>query len=591
MNNIKNRILESINNYPSKVAIETPEKTLTYSELNNYIAAYTKKINEICKDAIINKYVLIYVSSPLEEIMIQLAVLMNGGICVPLDRQTPLNYYSLEHIENIACIITDDYELEKQCRYPVLHPIKEENTSLFVDPQGVHTLSNISSENAYCIMTSGSTGAPKAVLLKQESIINQADAKIKLMHMDYTSKICLSMNLSFVASIWQVLATLFVGGTLLILDEQSRRNPYDIFRKADAYQASIICVVPSVLRAFLNLNKESRKIQLKNLSTIVLTGALLDSKLVEKFYQEYDIPLINAYGQTECSDDTFHFFIPKDFEYIKNPVIPIGYPIDGIEFMIIDEFENEVEIGQKGELCIAGRCLCAGYIQDEDYTKQVFKPLKGLGGTIACFTGDIVSQVDNGMLICHGRKDNQVKINGYRIEPEKIELCCMSFPGIEDAVVLKIADATNEYLQLHYTSEKGKEIKYSELRQYLSEKLPSYMVPAVIRKVHTIQYNSNGKKIRNVFEMAQTKGDKTVRKNTVLTKEALHQLIQRQLKKPLDISTNESFYTLLSSLEFVSLVVELEQILDIEFAPNKIIITAFPTLNDFLEYILEEYTK
>lgn len=216
MNEIKARILRSIVDYPSNIAIESSQITLSYSEMSNYVNAYISKINSKCHGSIENKYVLIYIHSPMEAIIAQIAILLSGGICVPFDRQTPLAYYSIDRITDIACMITDDYEFQQQINFPVLRITEIEDRVSLENTGSAINISKTSSENAYCIMTSGSTGVPKAVVLKQIAVVNQVDAKIEILNMNSTSKICFYMNLSFVAAIWQVLATFFVGGTLVV---------------------------------------------------------------------------------------------------------------------------------------------------------------------------------------------------------------------------------------------------------------------------------------------------------------------------------------------------------------------------------------
>jgi len=597
MKDIGARIIQSINNYPVNTAIISSKLTLSYTEMNNYIGLYVEKINEICHNQIRNNYVLIYISSPLEAIIAQIAIIISGGICIPLDRETPLAYYSLEHIKDIACIITDDYEFLEQVDFPVLRIIEIEKSILTQKNMNVNCAVNSLSENVYCIMTSGTTGTPKAVVLKQEAVINQVDAKIALLDMNYNSRVCLCMNLSFVASIWQVLGTFFVGGSLVLLDDQVRHNPYNIFEKANESASSILCVAPSVFRAFLLMNKSSRKISLDNLLNIVLTGELLFSDLVKEFYEEYNIPLINAYGQTECSDDTFHYIIPRQFDYINNPIIPIGYPIPNIDFIIIDESGNEVERGAKGELCIFGQCLSPGYIQNNERNQKMFRSLHALSGASVFCTGDLVSQLNNDMLICYGRKDNKVKINGYRIEPESIEASSLNFKGIHDVLVLKIETPTDGYLHLQYVPEKGVEIDARELRKHLFERLPPYMMPAIITKTRDIKYSNNGKKIRNISVLMEMKADKMDKRDTVITKEVMYQLVlgllRKVLKRTVDssLSMDDDFFVVLSvnSLEFVSLIVEIETVLNIEFDLDKFVMHAFPTLSKFLDYLLEAY--
>jgi acyl-coenzyme A synthetase/AMP-(fatty) acid ligase len=159
-------------------------------------------------------------------------------------------------------------------------------------------------------MTSGTTGIPKTVLLKQKAVLNQIEAKSTLLNMDSNTRLVLSMSLSFAASIWQVYAVLFHGGSLILLDEEDRCNPFDAFKKSQEYDANIMCVTPSFLRAFLISNKGLGKLSLNNLDKIVLTGEMLHADLVERLYHEYDISIINAYGQAETADDTFHYIVP-----------------------------------------------------------------------------------------------------------------------------------------------------------------------------------------------------------------------------------------------------------------------------------------
>lgn len=463
-NYIVNNIQSSISKFPSRIAIETNEKLLTYSKLGELIKQYSYTLNKACYGSLVGRHVLIYMDSPFEAMLTQLAILQNGAICVPLNRQTPLAYYSLEHMANIACIVVDDYELQNQMNFPIVRILESESAILLDEPECLPEALSYSEEYSYCIMTSGTTGTSKAIKLTQKAIINQIEAKINVLEMDCNSRVCLSMNQSFVASIWQVLATLFVGGTIIVLDNKTRLNPYDVFKKAENSKASILCVTPSFLRAFLLVNRGARKISIKSLSKIVLTGEILHSELVKKFYQDYDVQLINAYGQTESADDTFHYIVPKDFEFESHPIIPIGYPIPYVNY-IIDE----------GELCISGR------------------------GVTSFRTGDLVSQRFDWSLVCHGRKDNQIKINGYRISPEAIEACCTAIDGVADALVVKVEVPAGAYLHLQYVlveeSEKvGIEEQY--IAGILADSLPHYMMPSKITRVTNIMYSSNGKKVR-----------------------------------------------------------------------------------------------
>lgn len=497
MDNIITRIIKSKNNHSSNMALITPRITLSYDDMHKVIKLYFTKIKEMCFFSLNNQFIAIYISSPLEAIIAQIAVMFHGAICIPLDTKTPLIYYSLDEIGNIACIITDEETL-KDINFPILYlPIIENIMKEKEAKNDIYIQEDIN-ESTYCMITSGTTGTPKAVLLKQEAILNQIDAKIALLKMNEETITCLAMNLSFVASIWQVLGTLFVGGTLILLEENIMRNPYTVFKEANTNKASILCITPSFLRAFLMINKGSRRIPLKTLKMIVLTGELLYSDIAKQFYDEYNIPLINAYGQTECTDDIFHYRIPNNFDFANNQIIPIGTSIPKINYMILGDDMKPVKVGKIGELYITGICLARGYIRNKELITP-FCRIKTLSDLCSYGTNDLVSQDDDGLLICHGRKDNQIKMNGYRIYPEIIEKNCLGFQGIRDALVLKNELVAGSYLSLQYITQTGEEINTKELKKYLAKKIPFYMIPSAYDKVDYFRYSSNGKKIRKIY--------------------------------------------------------------------------------------------
>ena len=586
MNDINSLINQTIMNYPSKIALMGQGLCLTYLKMNEYIEEIMKEIRAFCPEEMQGKLICIYMHSSLEAIITQFAVIRMGAICVPLDRQTPLEYYPIDNIENIACMITDDFSTEEQMSFPLLQ-IKSLSNMVFERAIYPDSSSAPISHYSHCIMTSGTTGKPKAIVLKQEAVLNQINAKIRLLKMNHDSKVCLSMGLSFVASIWQIYATIFVGGTLIVLDDQSRRSPYDILKKADENHASILCTVPSVLQAYLMVIKnKSRKLELNNMLTIILTGEMLYTILTNQFYKEYDIPLINAYGQTECSDDTFHYLIPKEIDENSLPIVPIGYPIENIRFSIVDETGKSVNKKERGELCISGTCLANCFINDSGYNEKVFKKADALDGATAFYTGDVVEQLENNAVVCCGRLDNQIKLHGYRIEPEAIEVSCLSYSGIRDVLVVKENTATDAHLKLFYVPQEGIEININSLREYLTQRLPNYMIPSTYEEIDCIQYNEHGKKVRSENKI------KMKPENISDPKDNMQKIVAIVYKKSIgrewdsSITFKDNFVSLLNSIEFISLIVGLEDALNIEFDDEKFLFSAFPTLNDLLNYLL-----
>lgn len=597
MKDIRTRILETITDVPSKIAIQNTSQSMTYSDMYKRICYLSQQIKELYPNGIYGRFCLISTKSAVNAIIAQLTVLLNGGICVPLNSSTSMEYYSIKRFGNIACIIYDGLDKNFSKEIPILHINTTENG---YSKEATCFCEYVDMDRpVYCIMTSGTTGISKAIMLTQIAILNQVDAKISILQMNKTSKVCIGTDNSFVATIWQILATVFVGGTIIALEDFEKGNPLDLLKKASEYEASILCTVPSVLGAFLASNERKKAVTLPEKFTIVSTGELLRADLARRLKESYNIKLINAYGQSECSDDVFHFVVPDEYDYSQSCFIPIGYPIPNVKYMIIDEQGELVEEKEQGELCISGPCLSLGYLFNSEETNSRFKNVGIFLNERFFFTGDIVSQNEDGTLICYGRKDNQIKINGYRVEPEHIEACCQLYSGVLDAVALKVTSQNSEYIHLLYVSEENFNVGELDLRRFLTKMLPQYMVPAIITKTKQIKYNSNGKKIR-AFDDIEENNDLVEASDThfsELTQDALISLMSkstiRTMKRYIDFnkSVNTPLNELINSLEFIYLIIELEEILDIEFDVNEFVINAFPTVGSFADRVLLRYNR
>lgn len=283
---------------------------------------------------------------------------------------------------------------------------------------------------------------------------------------------------------WQLFG---LAACLVIPTERDRCNPFALFKLLDHWNVTVVEIVPSMLQSFVSLVLHSnRKVNLSKLKMLILTGEPLPSELVVKFRQISNVTIINAYGLSETSDDIFHYCVKQDEKIDKLQFIPIGYPIKGVSYKIVSDFDHSLTTEKKGELHIKGECMCSGYtdkknklnISDDGYFK----------------TGDIVEETSEGKLVFWGRKDNQIKVNGIRIEPESIENICLQYPGIDDALITKTNGSVNGFLKLTYSSKL--EISEENLKLFLTKYLPDYMVPRVMERLPYLKYSPNGKKVR-----------------------------------------------------------------------------------------------
>jgi acyl-coenzyme A synthetase/AMP-(fatty) acid ligase/acyl carrier protein len=232
----------------------------------------------------------------------------------------------------------------------------------------------------------------------------------------------------------------------------------------------------------------------KSLRCIVSTGEALNSHTAYKWVEKYKhMELINAYGPAEASDDVSLYRFNKDETY-KHSNIPIGKAIDNTHIYIFDDYMKLCPFGVIGQICISGLGLGKGYLNDSEKTKESFVPnplIKGINEksfNLIYKTGDYGYLLEDGNIVYSGRKDRQVKINGARIELEEIRKNILEFEFINDAVV----NSKNNTLFAYFVTSNEK-LDVRELRDFLKEKLPFYMIPSGFMPIEVIPLTSNGK--------------------------------------------------------------------------------------------------
>ena len=271
--------------------------------------------------------------------------------------------------------------------------------------------------------------------------------------------------------------------------------------------------------------------------------------------------------------------------------IDIGRPISNTKIYIMDKDFSIVPNGQAGEICIAGKGLARGYVGRFDLTNEKFQYLPNDSNVRIYRTGDIGRYLPDNNLEYLGRMDNQVKIRGHRIELEEIEATINQYIGINQSVVtIKENSKTSKELQAFYTSDNP--IDHNKLIQYLSSKLPQFMVPTIFKRVEGFVQMSNGKIDRKkVFECIEVCDQNSIRDK--LDVEDLNDLQKKVIKIiTLNLGSKldgESLKTKLStgldSITFIKIVIALENEFNFEFDYEKLIIREFPTIMSMIEYL------
>lgn len=478
---------EQVDRTPDAVAVSFEGEELTYRELNeksNQIACLLKEAGVKPGDT-----VGLLSARTLEMIVGIIGIIKANAACLPIDTKYPVERISfiLQDSNTQVLLTSEDFGSKVQFDGQVISINQEKLASYETDnSESLQT----SDSPAYIIYTSGTTGQPKGVVLKHVGINNHTFTKIKELGLNSDDIVCHNLSINFVASIWQVFAPLFLGAKLIIYPEDIISNAYKLFQRVDIDRVTVLEVVPTLLRAYLELLDERKeKLGLQSLRVLVLTGEKVVPVLVNKFYSEYAITLINAYGQSECSDDTLHYHIPYS---VKTISVPIGKPSNNTQVYVLNETCQLQPVGVFGELYISGDGLAMGYINRPELNSQRFIPNPFISQKMMFRTGDIVRWLPDGNIEYHGRTDEQVKIRGYRIELAEIEAHILQYGPISEVVVIaRESSKGNAFLCAYFV---GKErIISSELKGFLSNRLPEYMIPTFFIQIDKIPLTYNKK--------------------------------------------------------------------------------------------------
>ena len=398
---------------PNAVAIVYRNEQVSYQELNlqaNRLAHYLSSCG-VGPETL----VALLAERSIAFAVAMLAIFKAGGAYLPLDPQHP-EARQRQVIEQSCCqfvLSTDAFvptlsQMLSACPAEVCpHSIcleealsssqKEENLPAVSTPRNL----------AYVIYTSGSTGLPKGAMVEQRGMLNHLLAKIEALELSAADTVAQTASQCFDISVWQFLAALLVGGRVQIYPDVIAHDALQLLQQVEQQKVSILETVPSLLRAMLDVQEDgiSRRPQLEMLRWLIPTGEALPVELCRRWLQRYPhIPMLNAYGPTECSDDVTHYVISQPPEpHLRS--IPIGRAIRNIRLYVLNENLRQLSVGESGEFSVeigVGR----GYLGDELRTSAAFiaDPFVSTEGARLYKTGDLARYLPDGNLEFIGRR-------------------------------------------------------------------------------------------------------------------------------------------------------------------------------------------
>jgi len=481
---------------PDAVALVFEDQQLTYQELNarsNQLAHYLQSLG-IGPETLVG----VCLERSVELVIALLAVLKAGGAYVPLDPTYPKERlaFILEDTQ-LPVLLTHSHLVE---HFPPTSAqvvdLVAAWSSLLQESSSPPQNSCLSSQQpAYVIYTSGSTGIPKGVIGSHQGILNRFHWMWETYPFAPGETCCQKTALSFVDSVWELFGPLVQGVRTLLVPEAVVTDPAQLIRLLAQQQVTRLVLVPSLLRALLE-TAPALQTQLPQLRLWVTSGEALSVEVVQQFWQALpQSRLLNLYGASEVAADvTAYELQPTD----ETPVsIPIGRPIANTQVYVLDGTGQPVPVGVPGELHIGGIQLARGYYQRPELTAERFlpHPFSADPGARLYKTGDLVRYRADGMLEYLGRLDHQVKIRGFRIELGEIESVLAQHPEVSQAVVIACTNDQGGQQLLGYYVPAHPEVSPSmaELRSFLRDKLPEYMVPGAIVELEALPLTPNGK--------------------------------------------------------------------------------------------------
>ncbi len=348
-----------------------------------------------------------------------------------------------------------------------------------------------------CLMyTSGSTGVPKGVMIEERGLCNHLFSKIGDLALSASDVVAQTAPQSFVISLWQFLAAPMVGARVHICPDDLMRDPPRLMREIERQGVTVLQVVPALLREFIARAPVDPVFSaLRRLRWLISTGEPLPPDLCRDWFRLFpDVRLMNAYGQTECSDDVATCSFAAALASLT--AVPIGKPIPNTRLYVLDSHLQPTPIGVAGELYVGGMAVGRGYHDDPEQTRQRFldDPYSKSRAARLYRTGDLARWRGDGTVECLGRTDHQVKIRGCRVELQEIEHVLTQHADVQSAAVRAQKDARGDVELVGYVvMAPGKPSDADSLRVFLSARLPAYMVPAGFVFLDRMPLTAHGK--------------------------------------------------------------------------------------------------
>lgn len=495
--------------HSEKSAVICDKKEFSYQEidqLSNQFATFLQQKYHITKGHNLS----IVLNRSIDLIVVTLAVLKCGCSYVLIDPEHPNDRkeYMINNSDSEFVISNLDLEFPNLIHFDTVFSI---TTSCYKKTDVCPC------DPMYLLYTSGSTGLPKAVTVTHRNFHNYLVGISKVVNYEGNKKVLSMASISFDVFGYELWVTLLNGLTLVLSNREEQNDFIKLNDLITNYHVNILYGTPSKIQSLMSSANETH--DFSSLLEIGIGGESFSNSFLKELRQITSANFYNMYGPTEATVGC----CCKKIENLSND-ITIGKPLANVRFYVLDKNLKLCPPGIKGELYISGDGIAKGYYNNQELTNKSFLPDIFEPNLTMYRSGDMVSWTNQGELVFYGRSDSQVKIRGYRIELSEIERVLSSHQFIRSSIVINYHDNGRDFLCAYYTTDFT--IQNYELKLFLANKLPNYMIPSYFIPLSTFPLTVNGKvdkkKLPSPFSLK--KMEKYVRPENDLQKNICHAL-------------------------------------------------------------------
>lgn len=490
---------------PEAIAVICNNEQLTYKQLNdrsNQLAHYLRKLG-VGSEVLVG----ICIERSLEMVVGLLGILKAGGAYVPLDPAYPQERLSYLLSDSQVSVLLTQQHLLTSLPASSARIVCLDNWQDICDRSKENLENTTTAKNlAYVIYTSGSTGQPKGVTIEHESLVSLTQAIAVEYEITTRDRLLQFASISFDVAAEEIYPCLTTGATLVLRTEEMLASIPAFLQKCQDWSLTVLNLPTAYWQQWMAQLQTSDLVIPHTLRLVIIGGEQAHSEKVAIWQKMVGdrLQLINAYGLTETTVTSTIYKLPSSASVSGSQPLPIGRAISNVQTYVLDRHLQLVPIGVTGELYIGG-AIARGYLNRPDLTQEkfIFNPFEKAEGKRLYKTGDLVRYLPDGNIEFLGRMDDRVKIRGFRIEIGEVEAVLCQHPQVRETAVIVSEDSSgNKRLVAYIVAQE--QVSTNQLRRFLKEKLPNFMIPSAFVNLKTLPLTPNGKVDRRALPALDT---------------------------------------------------------------------------------------